>query len=232
MSGISIDSVAFRKLPARERRDMWEKNLTEEELGFIASSEEQFALADLLVENAVGVVPVPLGLASGFVIDGRHYLIPMAVEEPSVIAAAGFGAHIIAQGGGFKTSSGEPLMESYIYLERTKPNALALIEAEVPALSDILAPVLRGLTRRGGGLRGISVRELEATGLVAVALSIDVRDAMGANIINTAAESLRAPLEAISGGRVLMCILSNASPERRARAEFSLPLAKDRKSVV
>jgi hydroxymethylglutaryl-CoA reductase len=216
----------FRKLAPGQRKAAWETLflLDDDERAAAAAGPGAFELADLMVEAAVGVVPLPLGLASGFVIDGENLDLPLAVEEPSVVAAAGYAAHIIAKGGGFFTEADEPLMESYVYLEGVDDEGLARIRTSEEAVRAALTAVQSSLERRGGGFRSMKAERLPETGLVAVELSIDVRDAMGANILNTAAETAKPLLEAASGGSALMCILSNASPARRARARFSLPL--------
>jgi hydroxymethylglutaryl-CoA reductase len=198
--------------------------LDDDERAAAAAGPGAFELADLMVEAAVGVVPLPLGIAAGFVIDEERFDIPLAVEEPSVVAAAGYAAHIIAKGGGFFTEADEPLMESYVYLEGVDDEGLARIRASEGAVRSALSAVQSSLERRGGGFRSMKAERLPETGLVAVELSIDVRDAMGANILNTAAETARSVLEVASGGKALMCILSNASPARLAKARFSLPL--------
>jgi hydroxymethylglutaryl-CoA reductase len=222
--------AGFRKLPAKERKALWEGRYFDSDGDRAAGNagDEALELADLLVESAVGALTLPLGIASGFLIDGRSIDLPLAVEEPSVIAAAGYAAHIIAGGGGFITEADDAVMDAYVYLENvsadgekalTSPRAAAAIRSRLSALQG-------SLERRGGGLRELRAYRLPDTGLVALELSVDVRDAMGANILNTAAEAVRPLAEEFSGGASLMCILSNASPKRRARARFSLPLER------
>lgn len=214
----------FRKLAPMQKRAFWESFVGNADYLCAVANDDQFNLADILVENAVGICAVPLGLASGFLIDGKEYIIPLAVEEPSVIAAAGYGAHIIAQGGGFTTYAEPSITESYIYIENANCSAMENIHRE--QLASKLAPVLARLEKRGGGLRGIRTYWLPQTKLIAVELSIDVCDAMGANIVNTAAEAVRPYVESVTGGKVLMCILSNAAIHRKASAEFSLPFER------
>jgi hydroxymethylglutaryl-CoA reductase len=180
-----------------------------------------------MVENAVGVLPLPIGAATGFVVDGRELAVPLAVEEPSVVAAASHAARIVAAGGGFVTEADESVMEAFVYLEGVDSGGEARLGSESgrAELEDAVRAGQVSLERRGGGFRGLSVARLPSTRLVALAISIDVRDAMGANLLNTAAEAARPVAERISGGRALMCILSNESPRRLARAAFSLPFA-------
>ncbi|HAE20806.1 MAG TPA: hydroxymethylglutaryl-CoA reductase, degradative [Spirochaetaceae bacterium] len=222
--------ASFRKLAARERKALWEGLYFDSDDDRAAGNagNEALELADILVESAVGALTLPLGIASGFLIDGRLLDLPLAVEEPSVIAAAGYAAHIIAGGGGFTTEADEAVMDAYVYLENVSADGERSLSSP-PAASAIrarLSAIQGSLEKRGGGLKELSVHRLPDTGLVALELSIDVRDAMGANILNTAAEAVRPLAEELSGGASLMCILSNASPKRLARARFSLPLER------
>jgi hydroxymethylglutaryl-CoA reductase len=224
----------FRKLSMDERRKHLQSILSppEEEWTSLCAGPHLLELADLMVENAVGCLPVPVGIATGFLIDGEEISIPMAVEEPSVIAAASYAARLVRQGGGFTTSAAEPIMSAQIFVDGVPEERVADIrdrEQEIGQMVDAAQPAMK---RRGGGFRGLEIRRLPETGLLRVDVLIDVRDAMGANVLNTVAESLRTPLEKWSGGRCLMCILSNAGRLRRARAGFSLPVERLRGSGV
>ncbi len=214
----------FSRLDLEERRRLLEMQSIAEDWAAVSAGPELAALADIMVEGAVGSLPVPLGLAAGFLVDGRELAVPMAVEEPSVIAAASFAARLIRRGGGFTTWATDPVMRAQVFLERVPPGGelrVAPREAELRERLDVLQASLRA---RGGGYCGLEVARLPRTGLVRVDLLIDVRDAMGANILNTAAEHLRPRLEELTGGKALMGILSNAARERRAGARFALPL--------
>jgi hydroxymethylglutaryl-CoA reductase len=214
----------FSRLGLEERRRLLQEQSVAEDWEAVSSSPALTALADVMVEAAVGSLPVPLGLAAGFLVDGRELAVPMAVEEPSVIAAASFAARLIRRGGGFTTWASEPVMRAQVFLEKVPPGGelrVAPREAELRERLDVLQASLRA---RGGGFCGLEVARLPETGLVRVDLLIDVRDAMGANILNTAAEHLRPRLEELTGGTALMGILSNAARERRAGARFVLPL--------
>lgn len=228
MSGPALPD-GFRKLAPTERKALWERLYFDGAEAAAAGNAgaEALELSDLLVESAVGALTLPLGIAQGFLIDGRRYDLPLAVEEPSVIAAAGYAAHIVAGGGGFITEADEPLMESYVYLDGVSAAGEARLGSEgaEARIRAALGAIQGSLERRGGGYRGRRVYRLPETGLVALELSVDVRDAMGANILNTAAETVKPLAEELSGGTALMCILSNASPRRLARARFELPLA-------
>ncbi|RCV57574.1 hydroxymethylglutaryl-CoA reductase, degradative [Marinitenerispora sediminis] len=182
--------------------------------------------ADHMVENAVGVIGIPLGVATNFTINGRDYLVPMATEEPSVIAAASNAARIARGTGGFATSTTEPLMRAQIQVvDVADPRAarLRLLEArdELIALANEQDPQL---VRFGGGARDVAVHVVDAPAgtYVVLHLIVDVRDAMGANAVNTMAEAVAARIGEVAQGRSLLRILSNKADLRlcRARAVF------------
>jgi hydroxymethylglutaryl-CoA reductase len=179
-------------------------------------------LADVMVESAVGCVPLPLGIADGFLIDGEEVAVPMAVEEPSVIAAASFAARLARKGGGFHTWASAPLMAAQVFLEDVTADGEARLRRGAPEIRGALAAQLASLERRGGGFRDLGVCRLPRSGTVRVEIIIDVRDAMGANRLNTAAELISPLLEGIGGGRVLMAILSNEARDRRAGARVEI----------
>ncbi len=219
----------FRKLSARRKREVLSQllDLDPHEMYGSLANEDLLDLADVMVESAVGVMPVPLGIASGIRIDDRVFNIPMAVEEPSVVAAATYAGRLVSRGGNsFHTSTTGQVMTAQIALDQWSPGADGRIRAAERELHAELVDILGPMTRRGGGYRGLDVSVSEDSGLLVVYLHVDTRDAMGANIINTAAEALRAPLERLSGGTVLMAILTNAAPRRRARASFTVPVAR------
>ena len=180
-------------------------------------------LADLMVESAVGYLAVPLGIASGFVIDGRSYDVPMATEEPSVIAAATYAARRVAACGGFSIETGETITSGQIFLEQCDPDARARLEQATHKLSDAAGEMLVSMTKRGGGWRGYRVEE-RGDKTIRVQFDIDVRDAMGANLVNTVGEKLRPVVESISGGRCLLAILTNASSHRVTTARCAVPV--------
>jgi len=186
--------------------------------------------ADHLIENVVGVIGIPVGVATNFTIDGVDRLVPMATEEPSVVAAASNAARMTREHGGFRTSTTGSVMIAQIQVvDVTDPEAgrLRLLEArdELLALADAQDPMLTSL---GGGARDLVVRALPTrTGVHLVAhLHVDVRDAMGANAVNTMAEALAPRVAELAGGRSLLRILSNKADQRlvRARAVFDAGL--------
>jgi hydroxymethylglutaryl-CoA reductase len=186
--------------------------------------------ADHMVENVVGMIGVPVGVATNFTIDGADRLVPMATEEPSVVAAASNAARIARVHGGFQTShSGDVMIAQVQVLDTVDPEGarMRLLEArdELLDLADAQDPVL---VRFGGGARDVSVRVLPTRAGVHVVLHlhVDVRDAMGANAVNTMAEAIAPRVAEISGGRTLLRILSNKADLRltRARAVFDAEL--------
>lgn len=184
--------------------------------------------ADHMIENVVGLHALPLGIATNFVVNGREVLVPMVIEEPSVVAGASLAAKLARAGGGFHANTDEPVMIGQIQVVdvgdpwQARVDILAQREALLEAANTV-DPVLREL---GGGARDLRVRVLEATAtgpMVIVHLLYDVRDAMGANAINTACERLAPTLEAITGGRAFLRILSNLADRRLARVRVAIP---------
>jgi hydroxymethylglutaryl-CoA reductase len=191
--------------------------------------------ADKMIENVIGTFDLPLGIATNFQINGRDVLIPMAVEEPSIVAGASYAAKLVRAGGGFQASSTAPLMIGQVQLvgladlPRACEHILAR-KAESLALANRQSTSLLAL---GGGAQDVEARVFEHSPMgpmLVVHLLIDCRDAMGANAINTMAEAVAPLLEAISGGRAYLRILSNLSDRRLARARAVVPahaLARD-----
>lgn len=185
--------------------------------------------ADHMVENVVGVHGLPLGIALNFVVNGQDVLVPMAIEEPSVVAGASYMAKLARAGGGFFAHTTPPEMIGQIQLLDVSdlPAArLALLEKKEELLAEAaeIDPVLKGL---GGGPRDLQVRLIDESPIgpfLVLHLIYDVRDAMGANAVNTAAERLAPRVEAITGGRVHLRILSNLADQRLARAHCTIPL--------
>ncbi|MXZ21836.1 MAG: hydroxymethylglutaryl-CoA reductase, degradative [Caldilineaceae bacterium SB0665_bin_25] len=185
--------------------------------------------ADMMIENVVGRFALPLGIGANFLIDGQEYLIPMAVEEPSVVAAVSAAALLARSGGGFSTGSTDPVMIAQIQLLDVVDSAKArgMILASQEEILDC-ADTSPSLSRLGGGPKSVEVRQLPDTPagpMLIVHLLIDCRDAMGANAANTAAEAVAPLLEKLSGGRAGLRILSNLSDRRRAWAEVEIPAA-------
>ncbi len=186
------------------------------------------AAADNMIENAVGVYALPLGIATNFLINGADVLVPMVVEEPSVLAAVSNAARLFREGGGFITASDEPIMIGQLQVLDVPDLDLAerALLDQTPRLLALADEVGGSIVKRGGGARGLEVRRLNETTvgtMLIVHLLMDVRDAMGANAINTAVEYLAPEIEALTGGRVVLRILSNLTDRRKATAEGTIP---------
>jgi hydroxymethylglutaryl-CoA reductase len=191
--------------------------------------------ADKMIENVVGTFSLPLGIATNFQVNLRDVLIPMVVEEPSIVAGASYAAKLVREGGGFHASSTEPLMIGQVQLVKVPDAARARYDIlsrseEILALANRQSSSLLAL---GGGAKELEAQIFEASPMgpmLVVHLIIDCRDAMGANAINTMAEAVAPLLEEISGGRAYLRILSNLSDRRLARARAIVPakaLARD-----
>jgi len=188
-------------------------------------------IAQNMIENVVGTYTLPLGIGLNFMVNGRDVLIPMVLEEPSVVAGASFMAKLARTSGGFVATSTEPLMIGQLQvlnvsdLKAAKEKVLAH-EADLLAFVDSAGSSLKN---RGGGARNIEVRIIDDSPIGAflvVHLLYDVRDAMGANAVNTASERLAPKIEEITGGRVHLKILSNLSDRRMAKATCKIPVTE------
>ncbi|HEY1099537.1 MAG TPA: hydroxymethylglutaryl-CoA reductase, degradative, partial [Myxococcota bacterium] len=198
------------------------------------------AVADRMIENVVGVLGLPLGLALNFVVDDVPVIVPMAVEEPSIVAACSHIARLAADGGGFTTSTDAPITVGQVQLLDVGDldraiTAIAAANDELVAAANVLCP---GLVDRGGGCVGVTCRVLprlpaddvhgdldDGGPMLVVHVALDTREAMGANAVNTVVEGLSARLEQLSGGRALLRILTNLADDRKARAAMRIPYA-------
>jgi len=214
----------FYKLPVEERLKIV-KDFTElsgEEAESLLKGHLDIELADRMIENVVGMTELPMGIATNFKINGKDYLIPMAIEEPSVVAAASHAAKLAREGGGFFTSSTEPIMISQIQVVGLKDPYFAKMQVleqkeELIRIANEQDPVL---IKVGGGCRDIKARVIDSNmgPMLIIHLHVDVRDAMGANAVNSMAEALAPYIEDITGGKVYLRILSNLAIYRLARA--------------
>ncbi len=205
--------------------------LSPEQSAALHSAGLSAAQADHMIENAIGVYALPLGIAANFQVNGRDVLVPLASEEPSGLAAVSNAARLFRAGGGFSTRSDEPVMIGQIQvLDVPDPErAQAAILAERDALLAEVDRIGGSIVRMGGGARDVLVRRLPDTGvgpMLVVHLLYDARDAMGANAINTAVEHIAPRIEALSRGRVGLRILSNLTDRRKAYAEGRIPAAE------
>jgi len=221
----------FYRLPVERRLAYLAKNyrLTETEVTQLREGHTlRIEHAVNMVENAVGVHGMPLGLALNFLVDGKDYIVPMAIEEASIIAAASKAALLIRKDGGFTTEVDPPIMIGQIQildLEKPEDGEKAILEAKQQLIEQTNLANPR-MVARGGGVRDIETRIIDGGRnvgrMLIVHLLIDVRDAMGANMINYACEAAGPVLEEITGGRVNLRILSNLADRRLARARFTL----------
>ena len=186
--------------------------------------------ADLMIENVIGRYGLPFALATNFRINGCDYLVPMVIEEASVVAACSNAAKLFRRGGGFCASADEPVMIGQIQL-LDLPDIDAAVRSIMARKAEILDranAASSGLVRRGGGavdLRARALRDTAVGDMLILHLHYDVRDAMGANAVNSAVEFIAPLIESVSGGRANLRILSNLSDQRLARASGTIPQA-------
>jgi hydroxymethylglutaryl-CoA reductase len=229
MSKSSLTS-GFYKLSLKERLEFVKEfaGLTDEEVALLQNTGSlPLDLADRMIENVVGTIPIPLAIAVNFLINKRDYLIPMAIEEPSVVAAASYAAKMVRDGGGFYTSSTLPIMIGQIQAVGIRDPYAAKMRV-IQSKEEILKkaneqdPVLVSV---GGGAKDLDAKIIHTTqGPMLIAeLHVDCRDAMGANAVNTMAEAVAPMIERITDGRVYLRIISNLAVKRLARAWCTVP---------
>jgi hydroxymethylglutaryl-CoA reductase len=215
----------FYKLSPKERLAIIKDfaGLTDEETRLLENTGSlPMDVADHMVENVIGVFPEPLGIGVNFQINGKDYLIPMATEEPSVIAAASYAAKMVRDGGGFHSSSTTPIMIGQIQVVGIKDANLAkkqVLDAKVKVLkkANDQDPVLNSF---GGGAKNMDAKIIDTSlgQMLIVELYVDCRDAMGANAVNTMAEAVAPLIEQLTGGHVYLRIISNLATKRLAKA--------------
>lgn len=221
----SSEISGFYKRSAEDRWKIVKEfgGLSDEEVRILGGTGAlKFDQVDRMIENVVGTMPVPLGVAVNFRVNGRDYLVPMAIEEPSVVAAASNAAKMAREKGGFTASTSGPVMIGQIQLVHVPdPHSarLAILHArdEILRRANDKDPIL---VKLGGGAKDVEARVI-STGrgsMVITHLIVDCRDAMGANAVNTMAEAVAPYLEEITGGRVYLRIISNLAVRRLARA--------------
>ena len=213
----------FYKLPVKERIKIVKdfSNLSDQDAG-VFSSGLDMDIAERMIENVLGTFELPLGIAVNFKINGKDYLVPMATEESSVVAAASNAAKIARIKGGFKTECSDPLMIGQIQLLHIDDivDAAEKILDKKKEILTLANEQDKVLVKFGGGAKDIEVRILDSPigKMIVVHLIVDVRDAMGANAVNTMCEALAPMLEEISGGKVRLRILSNLADKRIIKA--------------
>lgn len=217
----------FHRLSVAERRArLVESTWLREER---ASALEQLgcglreADADAMIENVVGLHALPLSVALNFRVNGEDRVIPMSVEEPSIVAAASYAAKLVLEGGGFTAEADQPVLTCQVQLLDVPDAALAKarIIDEREALLEQANALIPSMVQRGGGARDLEVRLLGE--FVVVHVHVDVRDAMGANTVNTVAEGLADRLAELSGGRAGLRILTNLSDRRTVTVRCRVP---------
>ena len=212
------------KLSVSERRDLLAEmaELSPEQVKAWADSGElDEESADRMIENVVGTYSLPIGVATNFVIDGSHYAIPFVVEEPSVVAAASNMAKRCLSNGGFSSNNDEPVMIGQIQVvdcedpSEARDSVISAKEELVSSCNEV-DPIL---VKFGGGCRDVTARVIETGSgpMVIVHILVDCRDAMGANAVNTMAETIAPTIESITGGTVILRIISNLAVHRLAR---------------
>ncbi len=224
------------RIPGLHRLDRLERLGRLHDVGWLSEAEVESlahggaldaALADKIIENALGVYGLPLGVATNFRVNARDYLIPMAIEEPSVVASASHAARVVRLAGGFAASSTGRLMVGQVQLldvpdAEAAEHALRQHAEELIGLANSLHPAM---VRRGGGARGIEVHHVladDGEAMLVLHLLVDTRDAMGANTINTMVETIAPAAENLSGGRACLRILSNYTDNCLARASCTI----------
>jgi len=228
--GKSSEISGFYKLSPKERLQQVKDfaGLTDEEVSLLSNTGSlPLDMADRMIENVIGTMATPLGIGVNFLINNRDYLIPMAIEEPSVVAAASYAAKMVRDGGGFYASSTPPVMIGQVQIVGIKDPYAAKMRI-LQHKEDILRkaneqdPVL---VSAGGGAKDVEAKIINTTQgpMVIAELLVDCRDAMGANAVNTMAEAVAPMLERITGGHVCLRIISNLATKRLVRAWCTIP---------
>ncbi len=221
---MNSDIPGLYKLSLKDRIDQIAKSsgLSSDDLeGFVRGS-SNMSLLDGMIENVVGVFELPVGIATNFMINGIERLVPMAIEEPSVVAAASKAAKIARETGGFTCSTTDPVMIGQVQLVNVNEpdRAINVLEVAKGDLIDMANSKDPMLIRLGGGCRDIEIRRLDSEmgPMIILHLLVDCRDAMGANAVNTMAEAVAPEVERLTGGTVVLRIISNLAVHRLAKA--------------
>ena len=220
----------FYRLPPEARLSALESALGRDLDDFRQSEGLSLEAADMMVENVIGTFKLPNAVGINLKLNGKDVVVPMVVEEPSVVAAVSNMARLTRAAGGIFADSDPSLMIGQIQVIGTDPKAMqARLQAALPQLEEKASKVHPRLVDRGGGMRGITVRQVhydepgeDSESYVVLHFVLDCVDAMGANMVNTVAETLAPDVESISGGRVGLRILSNLADQRLARARVHL----------
>lgn len=231
--GSRIKGFYKMAVPDRLRALVAEGLITESDCQALARGEQVLDInrADKMIENVIGVLGLPLGLAMNFVINNQEYVVPMVVEEPSIVAALSSAAKIARANGGFTAESTAPILVGQIQVLGVKDpaRAQAAVLQHRDEILDLANSMHPKMVARGGGAVDVEVyihpSPDGARDMVVVHLLVDTRDAMGANLVNTMCEGIASLIEKITDGRVLMRILSNLSDRALASARMTIPVA-------
>ena len=225
MKEFRSDISGFYKLSIEERQKLLADfvDLNEEELKLLSTlGYFKPAQIDTLIENVVGTYQLPLGLAFNFKINDKDFIIPMVIEEPSVVAAASNAAKMARKHGGFHSDEVEPVMISQIQITQLKDIEVA--KESIERSKDLLLKIANEqdplLNKLGGGAKDIEIREIQTNKgkMIILHLLVNVLDAMGANVVNTMAEAISPKIEEICGGKIYLRIVSNLAIHRLARS--------------
>lgn len=229
-----MDKKKFRDMNHEERLQYIkiEKNLEDEEIDLFRNTGIlEFDNVNGMVENAIGIFPLPIGIANNFVINNKEYLIPMVIEEPSVIAASSNAAKIAKTGGGFVASADESIMIGQIQLILSDSNYKSGIDYIIKSILDAKSEIITLANTKSKFAKCIDVKIRQVNDqsindlgqMIIVEIFVDTKDAMGANVVNTMCETVAPKIEAISGGIVILKILSNYATERLVRCKGTFP---------
>lgn len=224
---------SFYKLSVADRVQMMRERglLTQEDFDALVSGQHTLSLdsADKMIENVIGVLGMPVGLGLNFLVNEKEYVVPLAVEEPSIVAAMSSAAKIVRNSGGFETSSSDPILIGQVQVVEVPHTAKAQAailqnKEEILNLANSLHPKM---VARGGGAKDLEVHVHPSAytkgDMVVVHLLVDTRDAMGANLVNTMCEGVASLVESLTGGKVFLRILSNLADRSLARAKCVIP---------
>ena len=224
----------FFRLPLTERIAALHqrKLLSDQDLELLHTGDHtlRLSVADKMIENVVGIMGLPLGMGLNFLINGNDYVVPLCVEEPSIVAGLSGAARIARLGGGYTATTSEPILTGQVQAVNIEDpeqaiSALLAAEADIVNLANSLHPKM---VARGGGARSIEVFHHTAPedgrDMIVLHLHVDTRDAMGANLVNSMCEGVASLVESITGGKVFLRILSNLTDRAIARAKVSIPV--------
>lgn len=232
---ISSSFPSFHKLSVSERLR------TVRDRGLLSSQDTRALLngaavldvrgADTMIENVIGVMGLPIGLGVNFLVNGRDYVVPLVVEEPSIVAALSYAAKTARTAGGFTATSDDPILIGQIQLVDVPHAARArqVLESRKEEILNLANSLHPRMVARGGGAVDLEVvlhpGSSETVEMLVVQLLVDTRDAMGANLVNTMCEGIASFVESLTGGRVFLRILSNLADRSLVRARVEIPVA-------